>query len=80
MKNQHQQDGSGLQDSFLNDLRKQRVEVAVYLVNGIKLVGHIGSFDRFVIQLKAGVTQIIYKHAISTIVPNNHSLRHRNPD
>ncbi len=65
----NQQKGSLLQEPFLNELRKQKIPVAIYLINGIKLQGQIESFDRFVVQLKAGVTQIVYKHAISTIVP-----------
>ncbi len=68
MKN-HQK-GSLLQEPFLNELRRQKILVSIYLVNGIKLKGQIESFDRFVIQLKASVTQIVYKHAISTIVPD----------
>ena len=68
MKNQ--QKGSLLQEPFLNELRRQKIPVSIYLVNGIKLKGQIESFDRFVIQLKASVTQIVYKHAISTIVPD----------
>ncbi len=68
MKNQ--QKGSLLQEPFLNELRRQKILVSIYLVNGIKLKGQIESFDRFVIQLKASVTQIVYKHAISTIVPD----------
>ena len=67
MKN-HQK-GSLLQEPFLNELRKQKIPVSIYLVNGIKLHGQIESFDRFVVQLRAGVSQIVYKHAISTIVP-----------
>ncbi len=62
--------GSLLQEPFLNELRKQQVQVSIFLINGIKLQGQIESYDRFVIQLKAGVTQIVYKHAISTIVPS----------
>jgi len=61
--------GQLLQDPFLNLLRKERVSVSIYLVNGIKLQGHIDSFDQYVILLKNTVTQIVYKHAISTIVP-----------
>lgn len=61
---------SSLQDAFLNQLRKQRVSVSIYLVNGIKLQGKIESFDRFVVQLRATTTQIVFKHAISTIVPS----------
>ena len=63
------QKGSLLQEPFLNELRKQKIPVSIYLMNGIKLQGQIESFDRFVVQLKAAVTQIVYKHAISTIVP-----------
>jgi host factor-I protein len=58
-----------LQDPFLNALRKERVSVAIYLVNGIKLQGQVESFDQFVILLKNTVSQMVYKHAISTIVP-----------
>ena len=58
-----------LQDPFLNALRKERVQVAIYLVNGIKLQGHVDAFDQYVILLKNTVTQMVYKHAISTIVP-----------
>ncbi len=67
----NQQKGSLLQEPFLNELRKQNTKVSIYLVNGVKLQGQIESFDRFVIQLKAGTTQIVYKHAISTIVPDS---------
>lgn len=58
-----------LQDPFLNALRRENVGVAVYLVNGIKLQGQIDSFDQFVVLLRSNVKQLIYKHAISTIVP-----------
>jgi len=58
-----------LQDPFLNALRKERVPVSVYLVNGIKLQGTIDSFDQFVVLLKNSVNQMVYKHAISTVVP-----------
>ncbi len=61
--------GQTLQDPFLNALRKERVPVSIYLVNGIKLQGHIESFDQFVILLKNTVSQMVYKHAISTVVP-----------
>ena len=61
--------GQSLQDPFLNALRKERVPVAIYLVNGIKLQGQIDSFDQFVVLLKNSVSQMVYKHAISTIVP-----------
>ncbi|URJ23155.1 RNA chaperone Hfq [Blochmannia endosymbiont of Camponotus sp. C-003] len=59
-----------LQDPFLNVLRRERVPVFIYLVNGIKLQGEIESFDKFVILLRNTVNQMIYKHAISTIVPS----------
>ncbi len=58
-----------LQDQFLNTLRKQRVPVSVYLISGIKLQGQIDSFDQFVLILKNTVSQMVYKHAISTVVP-----------
>lgn len=61
--------GQLLQDPFLNALRKEHVPVSIYLVNGIKLQGHIESFDQYVVLLKNTVTQMVYKHAISTIVP-----------
>ncbi len=61
--------GQMLQDPFLNALRKERVPVSIYLVNGIKLQGHVESFDQFVVLLKNNVSQMVYKHAISTIVP-----------
>jgi host factor-I protein len=61
--------GQSLQDPFLNALRKERVPVSIYLVNGIKLQGHIESFDQFVILLRNAVSQMVYKHAISTVVP-----------
>ncbi|MGH8228367.1 MAG: RNA chaperone Hfq [Steroidobacteraceae bacterium] len=61
--------GQTLQDPFLNALRKERVPVSIYLVNGIKLQGQIDSFDQFVVLLKNSVSQMVYKHAISTVVP-----------
>jgi len=61
--------GQSLQDPYLNALRKERVPVSVFLVNGIKLQGQIESFDNFVVLLKNSVSQMIYKHAISTVVP-----------
>ena len=61
--------GQMLQDPFLNALRKERVPVSIYLVNGIKLQGHVESFDQFVVLLKNSVSQMVYKHAISTVVP-----------
>jgi host factor-I protein len=61
--------GHSLQDPFLNALRKERIPVSIYLVSGIKLQGQIESFDQFVIVLKNAVNQMVYKHAISTVVP-----------
>lgn len=61
--------GQSLQEPFLNALRKERVPVSIYLVNGIKLQGQIESFDQFVVLLKNSVNQMVYKHAISTVVP-----------
>ena len=61
--------GQNLQDPYLNALRKERVPVSIFLVNGIKLQGQIESFDQFVILLKNTVSQMVYKHAISTVVP-----------
>ena len=62
--------GHNLQDPFLNVLRKERVPVSIFLVNGIKLQGQIESFDQFVVLLKNTVSQMVYKHAISTVVPS----------
>jgi host factor-I protein len=61
--------GHTLQDPFLNVLRKERIPVSIYLISGIKLQGQIESFDQFVILLKNAVSQMVYKHAISTVVP-----------
>ncbi len=61
--------GQQLQDPFLNTLRKEHVQVAIYLVTGIKLQGQVESFDQYVVLLRNTVTQMVYKHAISTIVP-----------
>jgi host factor-I protein len=61
--------GQTLQDPFLNALRKEKVPVSIYLVNGIKLQGQVESFDQFVVLLKNTVSQMVYKHAISTVVP-----------
>ena len=65
----NQQKGMALQDPFLNVLRKERIPVSIFLVNGIKLQGQIESFDQFVVLLRNSVNQMIYKHAISTVVP-----------
>ncbi len=64
--------GQSLQDPFLNKLRKEKVPVSVYLVNGIKLHGVVECFDQYVLMLKNSVSQMVYKHAISTIVPGRY--------
>jgi host factor-I protein len=61
--------GNSLQDPFLNALLKERIPASIYLVNGIKLQGQIDAFDQFVVLLRGTTPQVIYKHAISTIVP-----------
>lgn len=74
--------GQSLQDPYLNALRRERIPVSIYLVNGIKLQGQIESFDQFVILLKNTVSQMVYKHAISTVVParaiSSHGNAHHN--
>jgi len=58
-----------LQDNYLNQLRKDKMPVIVYLTNGVRLKGTIKGFDSFVILLKDASQQLVYKHAVSTIVP-----------
>ncbi len=61
-----------LQDPYLNNLRREQIKVSIYLINGIKLTGIVASFDQYVVVLRDNesvVNQLIYKHAISTIVP-----------
>lgn len=62
--------GAALQDPFLNTLRRENIPVSIFLVNGIRLQGQVESFDQFVVLLRNSVNQMIYKHAISTIVPS----------
>ncbi|MGN7612201.1 RNA chaperone Hfq [Magnetococcales bacterium HHB-1] len=64
------QNGKNIQDPFLNTLRKEKVDVTIYLVNGIKLQGIILSFDTYCLMLKNSVTQMVFKHAISTVMPS----------
>lgn len=71
--------GQFLQDPYLNQLRLEHVPVSIYLVNGIKLQGQIESFDPYVILLRNTMTQMVYKHAISTIVPSR-PVNFRAPD
>ena len=59
-----------LQDAFLDELCKQNVQVSIFLINGIKLHGIVDCFDEHVVMLKNTVTQMVYKHAISTVVPS----------
>ena len=72
--------GQSLQDPFLNALRRERVPVAIYLVNGIKLQGTVESFDQFVVLLRNQVSQMVYKHAISTVVPSRNVRIGNGPD
>ncbi len=60
-----------IQDPFLETLKKEGVPVAIYLINGIKLQGQIESYDKYVILLKNSVVQMLFKHAISTVVPTH---------
>ncbi|MGY6274984.1 RNA chaperone Hfq [Methylomonas sp. MgM2] len=69
-----------LQDNFLNSLRKEHIPVSIFLVNGIKLQGRVDSFDQYVVMLKNTVNQMVYKHAISTIVPSKNVSMHRDTD
>lgn len=69
-----------LQDNFLNALRKEHTPVSIFLVNGIKLQGRVDSFDQYVVMLKNTVNQMVYKHAISTIVPSKNVTMHREGD
>ena len=63
-------DRQNLQDAFLNHVRKQKISVTVFLINGVKLQGVITLFDNFCILLRRdGQSQLVYKHAISTIMP-----------
>ena len=70
IKEGNQNKAKTLQDPFLNALRREKVQVSIFLVNGIKLQGQIESFDQYVILLRSNVVQLVYKHAISTIVPS----------
>lgn len=63
-------DKQNLQDSFLNQLRKSKISVTIFLINGVKLQGAITWFDNFCLLLRRdGQSQLVYKHAISTIMP-----------
>jgi host factor-I protein len=58
-----------LQNEFLNTLRKERVFVSVFLVNGIRLAGHIQSFDQYSIRLQGTTPQLVLKRVVATVVP-----------
>jgi host factor-I protein len=63
-------DKQNLQDAFLNHVRKEKVSVTIFLVNGVKLQGNITWFDNFCVLLRRdGQSQLVYKHAISTVMP-----------
>ena len=63
-------DRQNLQDTFLNHVRKNKVSVTIFLVNGVKLQGVITWFDNFCVLLRRdGQSQLVYKHAISTVMP-----------
>ncbi|MEM6603855.1 MAG: RNA chaperone Hfq [Pseudomonadota bacterium] len=65
-------DKNNLQDTFLNQVRKTRTPVTVFLMNGVKLQGVVTWFDNFCLLLrKDGLSQMVYKHAISTIMPSH---------
>lgn len=67
-----------LQEPFLNNLRKEKKVVSIFLVNGKRLVGSIVSFDKYVILLKSGDGQtLVYKHAITSIVPTSGTVSNR---
>ena len=68
---------AGIQDTFLNAARKDRLSVTIYLVSGVKLTGRIRSFDKYAMILESGnQEQLIYKHAISTVVVQKMHLAH----
>ena len=59
-----------LENAFLDELQKDKVPVSIFLINGIKLHGMVDAHDEQVIMLKNAITQMVYKHAISTVVPS----------
>jgi host factor-I protein len=70
-----------VQDAFLNNLRKDRVNITIYLMGGVKLTGKIRSFDKFSVVLESGnLEQLIFKHAISTISVPRGSIHHPRPE
>ena len=74
-------DKQNLQDSFLNQLRKSKISVTIFLINGVKLQGVITWFDNFCLLLRRdGQSQLVYKHAISTIMPASSVTMHESED
>jgi host factor-I protein len=75
-----------IQDSFLNTARKERLSITIYLLSGVKLTGRIRSFDKYSVVLEAnGQEQLIFKHAISTVVmgrvaPSSHAPHPQHSD
>jgi host factor-I protein len=70
-----------VQDGFLNNLRRDRTNVTIYLIGGVKLTGRIRSFDKFSVVLESGnLEQLIFKHAISTISVPRSSMHHSRPE
>jgi host factor-I protein len=66
-----------LQNEFLNTLRKDRVPVSIFLVNGIRLAGVIQSFDQYSIRLHGTPPQLVWKRVVATVVPDSNALRPR---
>jgi len=64
----------------LQTLRKQKTPVSIFLVNGIRLHGHIEFFDNYVVAVRSTVTQLVYKHAISTVIPASADTQHAAPE
>jgi host factor-I protein len=76
-----QQNSQNVQDGFLNTLRRDRINVTIYLIGGVKLTGKIRSFDKFSVVLESGnLEQLIFKHAISTISVPRGSMSHARPE
>lgn len=75
------QNSQNVQDSFLNTLRRDRINVTIYLMGGVKLTGKIKSFDKFSVVLESGnLEQLIFKHAISTISVPRGAVHHPRPE
>ena len=70
-----------IQDTFLEHIQKERISVTIFLINGVKLQGSISQFDSFSLLLQRdGQTQLVYKHAISTVMPASFTLPLKDPD